>query len=139
MDNGYTRYRISVIDMYPHVRERFKLAGLPLPYGENFIASEAQIASVDDMIMSVIDYGLSIGYSRYDIRIESCAEPGLTNTIKSGCISDYDISLLGLEIEEDDICSVGYQRKNCLCYAGKTELLAHKSQCPHGCLYCYWR
>ena len=31
MDQGFSRYRISVIDMYPHVRERFKLAGLPWP------------------------------------------------------------------------------------------------------------
>lgn len=23
--------------------------------------------------------------------------------------------------------------------AGKTELLKHKTRCPHGCLYCYWK
>ena len=26
-----------------------------------------------------------------------------------------------------------------MCYAGKTELLKHKTRCPHGCLYCYWK
>ena len=30
------------------------------------------------------------------------------------------------------------QRKGCLCPQNKCELLSHKSQCQHGCLYCYW-
>ena len=32
MEMGFQRYRVSVIDMYPHARNRFKEAGLPLPY-----------------------------------------------------------------------------------------------------------
>lgn len=32
MEMGFQRYRVSVIDMYPHARNRFKEAGLSLPY-----------------------------------------------------------------------------------------------------------
>ena len=27
----------------------------------------------------------------------------------------------------------------CLCLAEKKELLTNKSQCLHGCIYCYWQ
>lgn len=53
-------------------------------------------------------------------------------------ISDYDLNLLGFS-EEAESNGAGYQRKGCMCYAGKTELLKHKTRCPHGCLYCYWK
>ena len=93
MEMGFQRYRVSVIDMYPHAR---------------------------------------------NLRIESCAEPGLTEPIACGCISDYDLNLLGFS-EDAESNGAGYQRKGCMCYAGKTELLKHKTRCPHGCLYCYWK
>ena len=51
MEMGFQRYRVSVIDMYPHARSRFKNAGLPLPYGDNgFAPSQAQLSKVDDML-----------------------------------------------------------------------------------------
>lgn len=51
MEMGFQRYRVSVIDMYPHARSRFKKAGLPLPYGDNgFAPSQAQLSKVDDML-----------------------------------------------------------------------------------------
>ena len=135
MDLGFSRYRISVIDMYPHVRERFKLAGLPLPYGDGFSPNQEQLARVDEMVRIAKTYWSE----QHDLplRIEACAEPGLTEPIACGCISAYDLTLLGLCDEQPD--SVGYQRKNCMCYPGKTELLQRRQQCPHGCLYCYWK
>lgn len=30
-------------------------------------------------------------------------------------------------------------RGGCLCLSCKTELLTCRAQCPHGCLYCYWK
>lgn len=135
MDQGFSRYRISVIDMYPHVRERFKLAGLPLPYGDGFSPSQEQLARVDTMVKIAKAYWTEQHDS--SLRIEACAEPGLHETIACGCISAYDLALLGLCDEQFD--SAGYQRKNCMCYSGKTELLQHRQQCPHGCLYCYWK
>ncbi len=63
---------------------------------------------------------------------------GITEPIACGCISDYDLNLLGFS-EDAESSGAGYQRKGCMCYAGKTELLKHKTRCPHGCLYCYWK
>lgn len=136
MDQGFSRYRISVIDMYPHVRKRFMQAGLPLPYGDNFLASKEQMARVDEMVRIAKTYWLNQnGY--VPLRIEACAEPGLTEPIQCGCISEYDLALLGLMDNQPD--SAGYQRDGCMCYSGKTELLRHRQQCSHGCLYCYWK
>lgn len=136
MEQGFSRYRISVIDMYPHVRERFKQAGLPLPYGDSFSASNEQMARIDEMVRIAKSYWAD-QHSNAPLRIESCAEPGLTEPIPCGCVSEYDLALLGLQSDQSDYA--GYQRKNCMCYSGKIELLQHRQQCPHGCLYCYWK
>ena len=138
MEMGFQRYRVSVIDMYPHARSRFKKAGLPLPYGDNgFAPSQAQLSKVDDMLRQAKQFWEGLDNGKV-LRIESCAEPGLTEPIACGCISDYDLNLLGFS-EEAESNGAGYQRKGCMCYAGKTELLKHKTRCPHGCLYCYWK
>lgn len=138
MEMGFQRYRVSVIDMYPHARSRFKKAGLPLPYGDNgFAPSQAQLSKVDDMLRQAKQFWEGMDNGKV-LRIESCAEPGLTEPIACGCISDYDLNLLGFS-EDAESNGAGYQRKGCMCYAGKTELLKHKTRCPHGCLYCYWK
>lgn len=127
---GFKRFRISVIDMYPHVRERFKENGLPLPYGTYFSASDEQMMKVNQMIKEIkTAYPGTI--------IESCAEGKLTETDKVGCISDRDLFILGLDISKAN--NFGYQRKGCLCCSAKTELLSEKKQCPYKCLYCYWK
>jgi len=137
MDLGFARFRISVIDMYPHVRARFKEAGLPLPYGENgFYPSREQLADVDAMLLEAREYWDSPGSSPAGLRIECCAEPKLKEPVPCGCISAFDLALLGLDASDSD--SLGPQRKNCMCYSGKTELLNCRHQCGHGCLYCYW-
>lgn len=137
MEMGFNRYRVSVIDMYPHVRERFSKANLPLPYGENgFSPNRSQLFEVDDMLRRAKMFWAK-RKTEEPLRIESCAEPGLKEPIACGCISSYDLNLFGL-CEDIKADGVGYQRKNCLCYSGKTELLKHKARCRHGCLYCYW-
>ncbi len=141
MDVGFSRFRVSIIDMYAHVRERFRQAGLSLPYGEfRFQPAKEQVAAVDRMLKKALEYWHSLGNRELfldELRIESCAEPGLKNVIQCGCVSAYDLNLLGLDA--DDLDSCGYQRPKCLCYSGKTELLKHKERCPHRCLYCYWK
>ena len=142
MNDGFSRFRVSIIDMYHHVRGRFKDAGLPLPYGESvFYPNTEQIEAVDRMLLDTKIYWSSLG-DRTDtcgiLMTESCAEPGLTNATQCGCVSSYDLCLLGLN-DEPNPDSYGFQRKNCLCYSGKTELLEHRKQCGHQCLYCYWR
>lgn len=136
MDQGFSRYRISVIDMYPHVRERFKQAGLPSPYGEDFSPSKEQLDRVDTMVKIAKTHWTD--QHNEPLRIEACAELGLSEPIMCGCISAYDLALFGI-CNDEQLDSVGYQRKNCMCYSGKTELLQRRQQCPHNCLYCYWR
>lgn len=124
-----SRIRVSIIDMYPHVRHRFMELGLPLPYGERgFSPSEAQIAAVNNMLLSM---------KTDDVTFEACAEPQLTAAVHCGCISNRDLYLLGLFDSQDDFH--GYQRKECHCYDGKVELLDNRHQCPHQCVYCFWK
>lgn len=134
MSNGFTRFRVSLIDMYPHVRRRFADSSLPSPYAESsFYLSKEQISEVDVMLRSL---WANFGWMG-TLSIESCAEPGLEETVHCGCVSGTDLELLGLSTLDADC--LGYQRKNCMCYSGKIELLTHKEVCPHGCLYCYWK
>lgn len=126
---GFRRFRVSVLDMYPHVRERFVAAGIELPYGNNFSASNEQFAEVDKMLTEV-------KLTFPDVMIMSCAEPKLKVPRKVGCVSEYDLDILG--IEADDL-KPNYQRRDCLCIGNKTELLSNKTRCPHQCLYCYWK
>jgi len=140
MEAGFARYRVSLIDMYPHVRERFALKGLSCPYGSNgFSPSNEQRKNTSAMLLDCQEYWNSHKMTAWDdsLRIESCAEPGLKNVIPCGCVSGYDLRLLGLD--DSDIDCLGPQRHGCMCYSGKTELLSTKSPCQHNCLYCYWK
>jgi len=137
MAEGFCRYRISVIDMYPHVRNRFKSAGLPLPYGEKMYAGKDMLDAVDAMLVEVRSFWLNEGNHIRDLRIESCAEPRLAESIKCGCISSHDLALLRLDPYEAD--AIGSQRQHCMCYSGKRELLSGRHLCKHQCLYCYWK
>lgn len=139
MSVGFTRYRVSIIDMYPHARKRFEQAGIPLPYGPaGFSPSKEQSAAVDKMLSEArAQFDSLCGKGADALRIEACAEPQLQNVIQCGCVSGYDLALLGLDASDAD--SSGPQRKNCLCYSGKVELLSHRTRCQNGCLYCYWR
>jgi len=137
MAEGFSRYRISVIDMYQHVRERFIKNGLPLPYGDKMYAGTEQMCLVDAMLLEAKAFWEYLGNRPGELRVESCAEPWLKEPISCGCISSYDLSLLGLDPNESD--SVGPQRQHCMCYSGKKELLSFRHPCRHNCLYCYWK
>ena len=121
-DTGIKRVRYSFLDLYPHVKERFKQEGVALPYN-TFCASDEMIANA----LNVIEKYSSI------YEFEACAE---NTPHKLGCISNKDLSILGIESDEEPC---GFQRKGCLCIAGKTELLTNKTRCKHKCLYCYWK
>lgn len=139
IQDGYRRFRVSLVDMYPHVRERFTAANLRCPYGSFFTPQADMVQAANDMIASIQHwfYSGEPDAQENSLRIESCAEPGLTSTIQCGCVSAYDLRLLGLDTS--DIDERGAQRPGCRCYSGKVELLEHKAQCPNGCLYCYWK
>ena len=128
-ESGYKRFRVSLLDAYPHVRKRFQAAGLPLPYGDGFSPSKSQFDAANKMLAE-----LKAAYP--GIQVESCAEGKLVEAEAKGCVSSTDLKILGLPTENAD--SEGYQRSGCLCYSAKTELLKEKHQCPYKCLYCYW-
>ncbi len=116
-----TRVRISFLDQYPHVKERFIKAGLkPLDY--NFHAP--------------IELRKKI--AAYFPDAEICGEPEMECV---GCVSEKDLKILGINA----VSLQGYdrlkavQRPECKCLIYKTEMLKTKGQCSHGCIYCYWK
>ena len=128
------RIRISVYDEYAHVKERLNKAGFRSFYpGRSFQASTEQFEQIATLL------------SEYDYTFYTCAEPKLKlfekkpgQIIQSGCISEQDLDIMGLQIP--DIISVNKQnRTGCMCLSCKTELLTDKKQCPHKCIYCYWK
>lgn len=123
-----SRVRISLIDMYPHIRERFKNAGLPLPYGEEFSPSITYLNAVNAMVKA---WRTKFPY----MKVETCAEPGIHDAEYIGCISKRDYNILSVRMPEG---GESKQRQACLC-VNKKELLGGKTRCPNGCLYCYWK
>lgn len=122
-DTGITRVRYSFLDIYKHVKERFEQANIKLPY-ETFHCP----VYMQERILQIFDEYTDI------YQFESCAE----NTHHAlGCVSHVDFDILGIKIGH--VNSKGTQRKLCLCFSGKTELLDKRSQCAYGCLYCYWK
>jgi DNA repair photolyase len=110
------RVRISFIDQYSHVKERFTTAGLKLPWDSFHAPLETR----------------KVAWGKMDRIPEVCGEPGFQCT---GCISVDDCCTL----EVDGLPNFSAQRRACTCLANKHELLSTRGQCAHGCLYCYWR
>lgn len=127
---GLKRIRVSLIDMYPHARERFQFRHLTLPYGDNFAPSANDIFVVNG-------WGKANTVKYPDVTFEACAEKGLYFCEQVGCVSQKDLDLLGLGPADDT--AKGKQRKGCLCLGCKTELLDGRHPCKHQCAYCYWR
>lgn len=124
------RVRISVLDEYPHVKQRFRELGFAPIYGSSFYAPKYMMDDVCETL------------SRYDIQFHTCAEPYLNRPdglfVHSGCVSEIDLHILGLE--PDPNMKTNMQNRNgCLCLSCKTELLDHKHPCKHQCKYCYWK
>lgn len=135
------RVRVSVIDNYPHVKERFGQLHLPALFNGYFQAGRWDMVHVAKMLDEV--------FAEHDeIRISSCAEPILSQAAQEnrlrtifaeGCVGETDLRLLNLPVP-DNMHMNPQNRKGCLCLAGKTELLAgSRGRCPHGCAYCYWK
>lgn len=114
-----TRVRISFLDNYPHVQERFRKASLPVL---NY-SLHAPLAEREAIVKE-----LEKIYSPLEI----CGEPGMRC---SGCVSATDCQVLGIPLGNGE----SGQRPACACLSLKKELLSTKGQCAHGCLYCYWR
>lgn len=116
-DINRTRVRISFLDNYPHVKQRFIKAGLqPIPY--NFHAP----------------LELRKGILKLFPDAEVCGEPGIPSI---GCVSEKDLEILGIEIPKNVV--KGFQRTECSCLSVKKEIFTERKQCENKCLYCYWR
>lgn len=127
-----TQARISIIDYYPHVLERFKEAGLE--YHDNFQLPQDQI---NNLISNFL--GLA---TQYNIQTYLCAEhynPVGTlpkNVLKPsnrGCASIEEWQKLGYTVKP----AIYKQRTTCTCNALKIEILRSHKGCDHKCLYCY--
>ena len=132
-DLGIKRVRISFLDMYEHVKERFKNENIKLPYN-TFHADEDNRWKAFSKIFEVCQM--------LDMRLEMCGEPPVGEPFEfktTPCLSQKDIEILGLT---DKITLVGNKnaRTHCGCSENKTELIKDKPhQCNNKCLYCFWR
>lgn len=116
-NDNKTRVRISFMDNYPHVKQRFIKAGLtPLAY--NFHAPLELRKEILKLFPNV----------------EVCGEPGIKSI---GCVSEKDLEILGVEMPKNVV--KGFQRTECSCLSVKKEIFTERKQCPNKCLYCYWK
>lgn len=122
------RVRISVLDEYKHVKQRFRDLGYQPIYGDSFYAPY-------DMMQNLINT-----LDKYDLQFECCAEKFLNNKnqfVHTGCISKRDLHIMGLDYETQGINP--QNRNGCQCLACKTELLNCRQRCGHQCVYCFWK
>ena len=125
-DTGIQRVRFSVLDMYDHVKKRFKEKDIALPF-ETFHAPLEIRKSIYKLL---VDFG-----REYKFEVEACAEPGIESV---PCLSQKDIDILGLTDKIKLIGNKG-QRSNCGCPINKTSLFKTKPErCLQKCLYCFW-
>lgn len=129
LNTGVTRIRISLVDEYKHVKERYRQRGWNPLYGDNFYPSYEQKKLVADVL------------NQYAFTYELCAEDDFLKMLNNGqiigCISAKDLHIMGIPTEAMAINP--QNRKGCHCLACKTELLTDRKPCPHGCVYCFWR
>lgn len=125
---GIERVRISFLDMYNHVKERFFETNIKLPYETFHADKKVREEGFNKLYSNALLFGYKI--------VETCGEPDFEST---PCLSQKDIDILGLT---DKIILKGNkeQRKTCGCPGNKKELITGQKphQCEHNCLYCFW-
>lgn len=111
-----TRIRISFIDNYDHLKERFKQNEIDqLPWDSFHAPLELRKKVWEELG-----------------KPEICGEPDMPCT---GCVSEKDCKTLRVKPVDKE----KGQRWFCACLANKKELLSNRCQCQHGCLYCYYK
>lgn len=128
------RIRISILDLYEHVKLRLIAAGIILPY-TSFNAPEHLVIKVLSALEQSYKSYLNIMHQNAPI-IESCAENFSRSWINPcGCVSQNDINILGVDVKLE---GHSHQRKSCRCPANKKQLIYRKMErCKSGCMYCY--
>lgn len=132
LNMGVTRIRISIVDEYRHVKERYRQRGWTPLYGDNFGPSNEQIEMVAHLL------------NTYAFIYETCAEQHLARRLRNsqiiGCISTKDLQIMGIPYANANELSINPQNRNgCHCLSCKTELLTERKPCPNGCIYCFWK
>jgi len=124
------RCRVSILDGYNHVKDRFKNHGFPYTEDINFTADFYLFEKVEKLLKP---------YKNKFI-FESCAENRFSDEfIQSiGCASFKDIEILGLN-PSDYIFTGDKQRPLCHCLPKKQILGIKPGRCAHQCLYCFWK
>lgn len=130
LNTGVKRVRVSIVDEYPHVRQRYAERGWKPLYEGNFYPSVEQVENTAKVL------------NAYDFTYETCAEDKLACKLRIsqtiGCISYKDLRIMG--IDGGKLMSINPQnRKGCNCLSCKTELLTERKPCPNGCVYCFWK
>lgn len=127
--NNSIRCRVSIVDLYPHVKERLAAAGITPFYG-TFTAPRAVFRRATDILAP---------YSGL-FRFESCAERDFQAMFirRLGCASEEDLKILGVNLS-DYGPPAKKQRGECMCLAKKQILGVKPGRCAHGCLYCFWK
>ena len=121
-EQGIERIRYSYLDLYDHVLKRLKKIARSFEIDKNYIFdydTEIQLETIKPGLL----------YS-------ACAEYNVPSWHKVGCISNEDLTVLGLFAK---FSGRSKQRPFCLCPGNKFELLNHNTRCEHKCAYCYWK
>lgn len=134
LNTGITRIRVSIVDEYKHVKERYRQRGWHCLY-DGFSPSREQLLATAKVLNEL--------NSDYSYKYETCAEDGLGLLLISqetiGCISYKDIKLMDIPMLKQDWQENPQNRKGCHCLSCKTELLTERKPCPNGCVYCFWK
>lgn len=129
LNTGVTRIRVSIVDEYKHVKERYRARGWNPLYEDNFGPSDSQVEMVAHTL------------NAYAFTYEVCAENYLAQRLRDcqiiGCISNKDLEIMGIPVVEMPINP--QKRSGCHCLSCKTELLTERKPCPHQCVYCFWK
>lgn len=118
------RIRISFLDAYKHVRDRFRAMALDTIWWEGI---HAPLQSRQEALLYLRQSYPQIVYPN----IEICGEPGMECT---GCVSEADCKFFGIDTKN----KLANIRPGCKCLTEKKELLNSRKRCAHKCLYCYW-
>ena len=154
------RYRMSFLDLYPHVKTRMLNACQKLDDQEDKMRAELAnggalmvnhehphaVELYNKIIKLQPEMHLPLN-TRLDFlellknktgltddEIEICGEPEMKCT---GCLSKRDFDTFGIELDKDP--DTGFQRPACACLGLKKELLSNKHPCGHKCVYCFWK
>lgn len=133
---GIKRFRFSFCQFYPHVKKRFTELKISLPILDN------RQFTINFENQQIVLKKISQLAQKYNIEFELCGQQipnHFVGVVKRGCISEIDLKILKIQLNENIHIPEFKQRKLCDCLNVKKEILNVKKPCSHGCIYCYWK